>query len=658
VLGVYLRTARHYRPSQIVARLRLSARARAMGKSPWLLRRRYAVPQDLAPNPLARFFSPRALDGDCDRNSLGEHADRLARGSFKLLNREVALGFPVDWNPPGTTRLWRYNLHYFDYALDLALLSRWRKDPAPAETLGRLFRDWIGANLVGQGTGWHSYPIARRIVNWVQSVSLASPAAIFAGAEAEAAWLASLHQQAAYLEDHLEYDVLGNHLLANAKALVFAGLFLAGGNAARWYEIGQRLLDRGLREQILDDGGHEERSPMYHAIVLQDYLEVVAVQQLNGKDVPARRRDRLVAMADFLFGIRHPDGEIPLFQDAAFGIAHRPRDILAAAERLLQVPGRWPDAEPGPFCALFAPDAPEPPVPSAPACSASGSWPATGYFRLTAGSPADRLIVDAKPMGPSHLPAHGHCSLFSYELSLDGTRFIVDSGVEEYERGPWRDFWRSTRAHNTVAVDHAEQTEIWASFRAGERTRLLECGWLQRPGSSIFVGLHSGFARRRPPTPHRRIIAALPGGIWIVLDEIVGRGRHSVQSFVHFHPDAVCTLSENHADIALGSLRMRLHPYHPRNRPAPSFASFRGETSPIQGWYAQEFGRRQANSVLSLSCEADLPLMVGYLLAPAELDIASWKVDLDPSRQPVPITVSVHSSAGNIVEFFEVATRK
>jgi uncharacterized heparinase superfamily protein len=656
VLGVYLRTARYYRPSQIAARLRLSATSRTLGKSPWLMRRRYAVPPQIALNPSATFFSPRTVDFSRDLNELTEQADRLTRGSFKLLNREVTLGFPIDWNPPGTTRLWRYNLHYFNYALDLALLARWQKDPVPAETLRRLFFGWIGANAVGQGNGWHSYPIARRIVNWVQAVSLASPAAVFDSAGAEAAFLASLYQQAQYLHDHLEYDVLGNHLLANGKALVFAGLFLAGGNAARWYETGQRLLDRGLREQILDDGGHEERSPMYHTVVLQDYLEVVAAQQLSGKETPAHWRDRLIAMADFLFGIRHPDGDIPLFQDAAFGITHSPRDILAAAERLLHVPGRWPDAQPGPYCALFAPLAPEHPGPAAPACSVSGSWPATGYFRLTGASPADSLVVDARPMGPSHLPAHGHCSLFSYELSLSGMRFIVDSGVEEYERGPWRDFWRSTRAHNTVAVDHSDQTEIWASFRAGQRTRLLEFGSLHRPGASPFLGRHSGFARQKSPTPHRRIIAALPGGIWMVLDEVGGHGRHSVQSFVHFHPDAACTVGENHADIALGSLRMSLHPYRTASTPAVSITCSRGETNPVQGWYAPEFGKRQPNSVLCLSCDTGLPARVGYLLAPPELEIASWEVEIDSSRQPVPITISVQSSAGNIVESFEVAS--
>ena len=103
----------------------------------------------------------------------------LSKGIFRLLNKEIALGSPTNWNPAGTTRLWRYNLHYFDYALDLAVLARWEKDERAAELLRRFFREWIEANPVGEGVGWHSYPIARRIVNWVQSVSLVSPEAIF-----------------------------------------------------------------------------------------------------------------------------------------------------------------------------------------------------------------------------------------------------------------------------------------------------------------------------------------------------------------------------------------------------------------------------------------------------------------------------------------------
>jgi hypothetical protein len=286
VLGQYLRSARYYHPSQIAARFRLGISSSLVRKSPWLTRRRYSVSANVGRNADASFLAAAATVGDDELAATKENAQRLAQGIFRLINEELPLGFPVPWQPSQTGRLWRYNLHYFDYALDLAMLVKWRNDEQAAGVLARLFRDWIEANPIGHGVGWHSYPIARRIVNWIQAFSLASPSAIFKDEASEAKWLTSLYQQARFLEDHLEYDCLGNHLLANGKALVFAGLFFGGKAGSRWFNIGQRILWNGLQDQLLEDGGHQERSPMYHSIVLQDYLEVVLALQLNGRELP------------------------------------------------------------------------------------------------------------------------------------------------------------------------------------------------------------------------------------------------------------------------------------------------------------------------------------------------------------------------------------
>jgi hypothetical protein len=625
-------------------------------KAPWLTARRYTVPAGISRDERAAFFSEGKLECGEEMATLRENAQRLEQGIFRLLNKEFALGSPVVWDPAGTTRLWRYNLHYFDYALDLAILAKWEKDERAAELLWRFFREWIEGNPVGEGVGWHSYPISRRIVNWVQAFSLTSRKGVFQNSESEAAWLSSLFQQARYLEDHLEFDLQGNHLLANAKALVFAGIFFGGKAGARWHETGQRLLWRGLQDQILEDGGHYERSPMYHVGMLQDYLEVVLVQHLNDRDVPAWVRERLISMADFLSGVMHPDGEIPLFADSAFGIMHKTGDVLAAAERLLDVPGRWACANPGLYSALLAPQASGNSKAAATFAAMRTCWPDTGYVALYGAGPGDKLIVDAKPMGPDHLPAHGHCSLFSYELSIAGERVIVDSGVEEYEPGPWRNFWRSTRAHNTVVVDGAEQSEIWAAFRVGRRIQLLESTCLQQKSSSLFVGIHGGFAGQRKPTLHRRFIVALAGGFWLVLDEVTGEGRHAVDSLVHFAPNANCRIEEAHAEVSLATQKLRLYPYQQKASPACTMSTSRGQENPIQGWYAPEFGKRMPNTVLSFSTDMPLPARLGYLIAPADREITSWNVEVNDIGRPIQVDVSVCSPQGNVVEHFNEGT--
>ncbi len=639
MIGVYWRTARFYLPAQIAARLNYSVEAALRKRFPQFGLRRYKIPAGLVRDEHAVFFPVH--DGGYELNREAEDAARMRDGVFRFLNSERYLGIPPDWDPAGTTRLWRYNLHYFEYAVDLALLAGWRNDGAAAELLDRLCADWIRSNPVGAGVAWHSYPIARRIVSWIQAFSLASPGRIFRNPASESLWIGSLHQQARYLADHLEFDLLGNHLLADGKALVFAGLFFGGAEGTRWFEAGRSILWDGVRDQIHPDGGHEERSPMYQAIVLQDYLEVILAHQLNGKQIPDWVRERLVLMADFADGLRHPDGQIPLFADAAFGIAPAPADLLGAAEVLLDVPGRWRDARPGRCCALLAPtfsgikrctNATQP---------AANVWPATGYLKFAGRTSGDAMIVDTQPLGPPHLPAHGHCSLFSYELSLNGQRVVVDSGVEEYQPGPWRDFWRSTRAHNTVTVDGKEQSEIWGSFRVGQRVRVVESKLERSDNGAVFLGAHGGFAGQQPPTPHRRLIAALPGGIWVVFDEIGGKGSHAIESFVHLVPGAECAIYDSHTSVILGDIQLGFYPYRSAEVESAEMSLVRSSTKPVQGWYAPEFGKREPNTVLSFLLNARSPARLGYLIAPLASAVVSWDINVNTSVQKTVVDIKI-----------------
>ena len=41
-----------------------------------------------------------------------------------------------------------------------------------------------------------------------------------------------------------------------------------------WLSKGLNIIKNELSEQILDDGGHFERSPMYHALLLEDLLDL------------------------------------------------------------------------------------------------------------------------------------------------------------------------------------------------------------------------------------------------------------------------------------------------------------------------------------------------------------------------------------------------
>ena len=97
----------------------------------------------------------------------------------------------------------------------------------------------------------------------------------------------------------------------------------------------------------------------------------------------------------------------------------------------------------------------------------------SGYYAVNDFAREDFLIVDAGPVCPDYLPAHAHADMLNYELVIRGRRVIVDSGVYEYQAGAWRDYFRSTRAHNTVEINRENQSEVWSSFRVARRARPL-----------------------------------------------------------------------------------------------------------------------------------------------------------------------------------------
>ena len=115
-----------------------------------------------------------------------------------------------DWNNSSWAKLWLYNLHYFD---DLTAINSRKR----AGWHNFILEKWIDENQVGKGNGWEPYTISLRIVNWIKwSLS---------GNELNKNHIISLNTQVHYLTKNLETHLLGNHLFANAKALIFAGLF-------------------------------------------------------------------------------------------------------------------------------------------------------------------------------------------------------------------------------------------------------------------------------------------------------------------------------------------------------------------------------------------------------------------------------------------------
>lgn len=482
-LAALVRVASNTPTSQLAHRARLMAKRRVLerlgnaspagtGSTP---------PLAALPEPIFRPRRERVQERDGARwLDLAGTPYRLA-DSLEWHSRELLTG----------TRLELLNLHYMEWLEALG-----------DDDFVRFVGDWIDSvRPYRRGywlDSWNSYALSIRVVVWLQQLAVRKRLdAAFTSRVA-----GSVFEQVAFLLRNLEFDIEGNHLVKNAKALLWAGASFSGSEAAGWRRRGRALLDRILDTQILADGVHYELSASYHAQVLGDLLEVRRVLP----DDPARSRldDVLERMGAALGILTQPDGGPALFGDAGLHTAWSRSELEAAGARLAP-------AAPGPL-----------------------SLRAAGFYGFRS-SDDSYFLMKAGELGPRSLPAHSQADLLSFELSVFGRRFVVDPGVSMYHAGASRQRSRATASHNAVCLDGIDQCEIIGSFRVGRRCRARVSNWEAAADRAVLEASHDGYTRLPGRPTHVRRATIEPGRL-AVEDRIDGGAGQVASVALLLHP--------------------------------------------------------------------------------------------------------------------------
>ncbi|MEC9375817.1 MAG: alginate lyase family protein, partial [Pseudomonadota bacterium] len=337
--------------------------------------------------------------------------------------------------------------------------------------------------------------------------------------------------------------------------------------------------------QFLKDGGHYERSPMYHSIALEDLLDVCNLLERSNSQEEKKFLKGLKSVAnqaiEFLVSIVGADKKIPLFNDSAYGVAIEPFDLFSYAERVLGY--QESDRLKSGFDLI--------------------ELPYSGYFGYK--NNADSFLIDCGDIAPDYQPGHGHCDTLSYVLCLDGKPLIIDSGISGYDEDDYRSYFRGTSAHNTVSVNDQEQSEIWGTFRVARRARA-QLHHFRKTENGIlkFSGSHSGYKRLSPSIEHHRDVIIDTQGCWEFYDVIEGRGYSSALSFIHFHPSI--SLSKNTSR------------FWDLSREGQKFGRLiiadELEATEKKQPFSPEFGVNLTHSVLIIPVSGTMPLKIHYVI--------------------------------------------
>lgn len=420
--------------------------------------------------------------------------EQLMSNEITLLGETHRLD-PASWLVDAAP-LWRFNLHYFEYAIALAASYHEKGDRRYYDKFRELFRSWIAVNAVGIGDGWHPYTISMRLPNLFICFDLFG--AIFAE---DAAFyketLASVYTQYRTLLKRKEIWQMGNHYFENLKTIVLCSLIFGEKDIFEKYI--KRFMSE-VDEEILPDGVHFELSAMYHKIILEDILRIAWWLKQDVNPLFDKLAPTVQKMVNAAASLEKGMGKTPYFNDAGDGVAKESAALIRAAWELFGIK----------------------PV-------LSDTFADSGYYKLYDDDIA--LLFDAGKIGPDYMPGHGHCDCLSFELSIDEKPLFVNSGTYQYQ-GKLRNYFRSTKAHNTLAIGDLEQSEFWGEHRVARRITAIHA---QKRGQTVTASC-TGYSG----DIHTRVVTLADYKL-NVLDSTQVKKAENVHSFLHIAPGySVC----------------------------------------------------------------------------------------------------------------------
>ncbi len=422
--------------------------------------------------------------------------------------------------------LWQENYSYLHFLLPLVWSHEERLEEAALVILSHQLDLWWQMPFKVQF--WSTYAVSQRIIAWSEILHHRPQLPVMLKNRI----VQSLYQDARYVYHFLEWDVQGNHLVRNIKALLIAGLALEQcKDSATWLRNARSIALHIISDQILPDGVHMERTPMYHAWVLQDILEMSALLKSCSLPESGPLMAQARRMLNVLSEIRHASGQLPCFGDTSLQQIPDLGTLYAYATLVSEEA----------FC-----------LPSFASLTKSTVFPDAGWLVLRNLPNQASLIMDFGDFGPRALPAHGHCDLASIEVHVKNKPIIVDSGVSEYQDSKERQYFRGTGAHNTLWVPGEEQADIWGSFRVGAYPRQVEV----QAGQDIF---RMRYQNHNGHYTHLRQLRTVADHFWLISDYVCYHREGTYgYSLLHLHPDCVVTPFEGYFLLSGGLIVIAL----------------------------------------------------------------------------------------------------
>ena len=348
------------------------------------------------------------------------------------------------------------------------------------------------------------------------------------------------------------YSSANNHLIAEATGVFAASICfrqLEGMDKHRrnTYDI----LCREITRQFYSDGVNREQTTHYHIACYNCFLLAALLGNSNDLDFPPEYWKTLENAANFICALANKDNSIPHIGDKDDGKSivlsetdtNEVRSLLATAAVLFKrsdFKARAGDFDEMSFWLLGNKGKAQFEILNTESDMTTKQFKKGGYYILSNNNGAKaKVIFDCGQLGFGTIAAHGHADALSFMLYVHDREFFIDLGTYTFvANDPYRNYFRSTAAHNTIVVDQQNQSQTGGPFLWTQKANSFVEEWISNEHYDKIIGWHDGYRRLKDPVTHRRKIELdKDSAVICINDYIEAKSTHEITQYFHLAPE-------------------------------------------------------------------------------------------------------------------------
>jgi len=575
------------------------------------------------------------------KNEIINHADDILNHNFNIFGIVRNFGDPINWSlDPKTGNTWplefwgkikyrdgktiggikfAWELNRLHHLPQLALVFSLTGNPKYKEEIFTQLKSWIKSNPYPKGINWiMGIELGIRITNVVYTLKFLGEAQLKPEQQKLISQFIFIHANHLYRYPS-KHTSGGNHAISEALGLFITGLcFPKMRKAHKWKRFGKNVLEREIVRQIYPDGSSFEHSIPYLQFIVDHYLIYYLLCKQHNEAYDPVIEKRLKASFEFIHSILDENANYPSIGDNDdghllkiwFGTHNNFSSLLNTGAILFNRPEWLRDKSKLDHKTQLLLGKSAQNILNQKKAGLTTNLPDTKFFKHSGLAvirdnthPKVLFIGNSGPLGLRPLAGHGHADALSFWISVDGKPIFIDPGNYLYHSGSeWRNYFRSTSAHNTITVDKNDQAKMVADFIFSNFYKIKDPLLKENPESILWSAGHDGYKKINDPVSHIRTVKYLKKKRqFIIKDELKCTGKHWIECFFHFYPACSVKTKNNIYYIFCGDIKVQLE----IDKNWINQKLLIGNYNPLSGWFSAGFNQLVETNTLLLSTKIE-----------------------------------------------------